>query len=368
MARVVLEQLTKSFKGPGGGIRAVNNLSLTAESGELLVLVGPSGCGKTTTLRLIAGLEEVESGTISIDGKAMKGVMPKDREVAMVFQNHALYPHLTARENMAFGLKLRRQPAAEIAASVNQAAEMLGLRNCLDRRPEALSGGERQRVALGRALVRRPKVFLLDEPLSDLDAPKRAQMRREIARLHEKLGATMIYVTHDQVEAMTLGDRIAVMNKGEVQQTARPMELYQQPANRFVAGFIGSPAMNFFSGTFSKNGSGLVFEAGEIKLRVDAEMAGRFSGQAGKKVVLGIRPEHIREGGDGLPGENAEAVAEAVEALGAETHLHASICGHPFVARLRADSQAAAREKVSLNFDMRRAHFFDASTEKRISA
>jgi multiple sugar transport system ATP-binding protein len=282
----------------------------------------------------------------------------------MVFQNHALYPHLTARENIAFGLKLRKHPAAEISERVSQAVEMLGLRDCLDRRPEALSGGERQRVALGRALVRQPKVFLLDEPLSDLDAPMRMQMRREIARLHKRLGTTMIYVTHDQVEAMTLGDRIAVMHQGTLQQIAQPMDLYHQPANRFVAGFIGSPAMNFFSGAIWQNGAGLLFESEEMKLRVNEGMAG----QVGRKVVLGIRPEHVSEAGDASSSEKVEVVVDAMEPTGAETNLHGMIGDQSLVARLRADSRAAARQKVSLVFDMRHAHFFDATTERRISA
>ena len=247
MARVVLEHLTKVFQGPRGeGIRAVDDASLTIGDKEFVVLVGPSGCGKTTTLRLIAGLEEATSGSVSIDGQPMKGVAPKERDVAMVFQNHALYPHMSAYENMAFGLKLRKLPQAEIQNRVKAAAEMLDLSNCLDRRPPALSGGQRQRVALGRAIVRRPKVFLFDEPLSNLDAQMRAQMRKEIAKLHARLAATMIYVTHDQVEAMTMGERIAVMKEGVIQQVAEPMNLYQHPASLFVAGFIGSPPMNFF--------------------------------------------------------------------------------------------------------------------------
>ena len=246
MARVVIENLTKVFKGLGGQvIRAVDNISLAAEDQEFLVLVGPSGCGKTTTLRLIAGLEEATHGTISIGGRIMNGVAPKDRDVAMVFQNYALYPHMSAYENMAFGLKLRRCPKAEIERRVNEAAELLGLNGCLKRQPHELSGGQRQRVAIGRAIVRRPRLFLFDEPLSNLDAPLRAQMRDEIARLHGQLGATIIYVTHDQVEAMTLGDRVVVMQRGVIQQVGEPEELYRRPANPFVAGFIGALPMNF---------------------------------------------------------------------------------------------------------------------------
>jgi multiple sugar transport system ATP-binding protein len=380
MARVVLENLTKSFKGPRQEtVDAVSDLNLTVEDKELLVLVGPSGCGKTTTLRLVAGLEEVSRGTISIDGQVVNGIAPKERDIAMVFQHHALFPHMTARENLAFGLKLRKHSRAEIAQRVGEAAEMLGLADCLDRRPEALSGGQRQRVALGRALVRKPKVFLFDEPLSNLDAQMRVQMRREIAQLHSRLAATMIYVTHDQVEALTLGDRIAVMRGGTLQQVAGPMELYRRPANLFVAGFIGSPPMNFFHGTLASNGAGLFFQeegapAGvepRFKLQVEVEMSSRLAGLAGKKVVLGIRPEHIAEKtatSDAPAGQMVEAVAGVVEPMGPETFLYAANGSHSFAARLRADFRVPAQQKVALMFDMRHAHFFDAETEKTINA
>jgi multiple sugar transport system ATP-binding protein len=374
MARVVVENLTKSFKGPRQeSVNAVSNLNLTVADKELLVLVGPSGCGKTTTLRLIAGLEEVSQGTISIDGQVVNGIAPKDRDIAMVFQHHALFPHMTARENLAFGLKLRKHPRAEITQRVGEAAEMLGLADCLDRRPEALSGGQRQRVALGRALVRKPKVFLFDEPLSNLDAQMRVQMRREIAQLHSRLAATMIFVTHDQVEALTLGDRIAVMRGGTLQQVAGPMELYRQPANLFVAGFIGSPPMNFFRGTLVPDGGTLFFQeegTSGFKLQVDGEMRARLANSAGKKVVLGIRPEHIAEkgaGNDATTGQMVEAVAGVVEPMGPETFLYAANGSHSFAARLRADFRVAAQEKVSLVFDMRHAHFFDSTTEQAIA-
>jgi multiple sugar transport system ATP-binding protein len=378
MARVVLENLTKSFKGPRQEtVDAVRDLNLTVEDKELLVLVGPSGCGKTTTLRLIAGLEEVSKGTISIDGQVVNGVAPRERDIAMVFQHHALYPHMTARENLAFGLKLRKHSRAEITQRVGEAAEMLGLADCLDRRPEALSGGQRQRVALGRALVRKPKVFLFDEPLSNLDAQMRVQMRREIAQLHSRLAATMIYVTHDQVEALTLGDRIAVMRGGTLQQVAGPMELYRWPANLFVAGFIGSPPMNFFQGTVATENGGLFFQeeavpagtASGFKLRVDGEMCSRLAGRTGKKVIMGIRPEHIAEKtgvADALAGQVVEALAGVVEPMGPETFLYAANGSHSFAARLRADFRVAAQQKVSLVFDMRHAHFFDPATEMEI--
>jgi len=374
MARVVLENLTKSFKGSRQEtVDAVRDLNLTVEDKELLVLVGPSGCGKTTTLRLIAGLEEVSNGTISIDGQVVNDIAPKERDIAMVFQHHALYPHMTARENLAFGLKLRKHSRAEITQRVGEAAEMLGLADCLDRRPEALSGGQRQRVALGRALVRKPKVFLFDEPLSNLDAQMRVQMRREIAQLHTRLAATMIYVTHDQVEALTLGDRIAVMRGGALQQVAGPMDLYRRPANLFVAGFIGSPPMNFFQGTIVSDAGGLSFQeegAPGFRLRVDGEMSPRLAGFAGKKVALGMRPEHIAEkaGADeASAGETIEALAGVVEPMGPETFLYAANGSHSFAARLRADFRVAAQQKVSLVFDMRQAHFFDPATEMAIA-
>ena len=264
MAKVVIENLLKIFPEKNGpGVRAVNNLSLAIEDREFMVLVGPSGCGKSTTLRMIAGLEEITGGTIAIDGRTVNQVLPKDRDIAMVFQNYALYPHMSVYDNMAFGLKLRGFPKAEIAARVQEAAAMLGLEAYLERKPKALSGGQRQRVAVGRALVRKPKVFLFDEPLSNLDAKMRVSTRTEISKLHARLGITMIYVTHDQVEAMTMGDRICVMKDGNIMQVAEPLDLYNHPDNLFVAGFIGSPPMNFFAGTVARDGSQLEFvEAG----------------------------------------------------------------------------------------------------------
>ena len=379
MARVVLENLGKVYASSGhGAVHAVKNLNLTVEDGELLVLVGPSGCGKTTTLRLIAGLEEISSGSISIDGRAVNDVPAKDRDVAMVFQHHALYPHLTARENLAFGLKLRKHPRAEIEQRVAEAAEILELADCLDRRPAALSGGQRQRVALGRAMVRKPRVFLFDEPLSNLDAQLRAQMRREISRLHQRLSATIIHVTHDQVEAMTLGSRVVVMKDGEVQQAARPMELYRRPANLFVAGFVGSPPMNFFHGRLAQNGTGMYFEekskpdaaAPGFKLRIVDEVAARLTDRVGQAIVLGLRPEHIAESstpGEAPAGPAVEAVADVIEPLGPETHLYSTSGAHSFVARVPAGSRTGPREKISLRFDMRHAHFFDPVTEKAVA-
>ena len=372
MAQVVLERLTKVFQGPGGeSIRAVDNLNLVVEDKELLTLVGPSGCGKTTTLRLIAGLEEPTAGTISLNGQVVNRLPPKDRDIAMVFQNHALYPHMSVYENMAFGLKLRHFPRAEIDQRVKDAAQILDLGACLDRKPAALSGGQRQRVALGRAIVRRPGVFLLDEPLSNLDAQTRLQLRAEISRLHTRLGSTMIYVTHDQVEALTLGQRVAVMKDGVIQQVADPMRLYRHPANLFVAGFIGSPPMNFFNGTLLAKGDTLFFQeqtAGNpavpkpLTFQLNDASAPPLRPYAGKSVVFGIRPEDIV---CNLPlpetplGRTVEAVVEVVQPLGSETYLHLAGHAHSFVARVRATDHFNVSQKVSLAFDMRQAHFFD---------
>jgi multiple sugar transport system ATP-binding protein len=379
MARVVLDRLTKVFPASrGDGLRAVDSASLAIEDRELLVLVGPSGCGKTTMLRLIAGLDEPTEGSISVDGQCLNGVPPGERDIAMVFQHHALLPHMSAWENMAFGLKLRKVPRAEIEARVREAADMLGLAQCLERRPEALSGGERQRVALGRAIVRRPRVFLFDEPLSNLDAGLRLQLRAEIARLHRRLGATMLYVTHDQDEAMTLGDRVAVMRQGVIQQVADPLTLYQRPANSFVAGFMGSPPMNFFRGRILPKEGELVFAAQSgagtptpdaFTLRLDAGYAKSLEPYAERPVILGLRPEHIsfNSGQKETPPRcEVEAVVELVQAVGPETRVHLTIAGHAFVARLPATVSVSLDQRLRLAFDMGRAHFFDPATEQAI--
>src|SRR5436309_5695304 len=298
MARVVLQNLCKTFRGAKGEeVVAVRDANLVVEDKEFLVLVGPSGCGKSTTLRMIAGLEEISQGTISIDGRVVNDVEPKHRDIAMVFQNYALYPHMTVYENMAFGLKLRKFPRAETDQRVREAAEILGLKPYFDRLPKALSGGQRQRVAVGRAIVRKPKVFLFDEPLSNLDAHMRVQMRAEISKLHGRLGATMIYVTHDQVEAMTMGDRIVVMKDGIIQQVDEPIALYDNPKNMFVAGFIGSPPMNFFKGTIEQRSGGLWFvEAGNgFAVHVNDDMAKKLTGYVGRAVVFGSRPEDTND-------------------------------------------------------------------------
>jgi len=404
VARVVIEHLSKVFTGPRGeNIHAVVDASLSVEDKEFVVLVGPSGCGKTTTLRLISGLEEASSGAISIDGQVVSDLAPRDRNIAMVFQNYALYPHMSVYENMAFGLKVRNHPRAEINKRVKEAAEILDLLPCLDRKPSALSGGQRQRVAVGRAIVRQPKVFLFDEPLSNLDANLRLQMRAEISRLHTRLAATMIYVTHDQAEAMTLGQRIVVMKQGIIQQVADPLHLYHCPANRFVAGFIGSRPMNFFHGAVTRKGNELFFEeqpangavaSRSISLRVDESMAQRLNDYLGRAVVFGIRPENIAwlsvergaserqsvepslsrstlprshaQAGDALSDQKVEAVVQAIEALGADTYLHLASGAHSFVARTCGTNRVSANHKLSLVFDMASAHFFDPTTEKTI--
>jgi multiple sugar transport system ATP-binding protein len=375
MAQVGLEHLTKIFKGRGGeSIRAVDDACLVVEDKELVALVGASGCGKTTTLRLIAGLEEPTAGAISINGQAVNDVPPKDRDVAMVFQHYALYPHMSVYDNMAFGLKLRHFPRAEIAGRVKDTAQILDLTACLDRKPAALSGGQRQRVALGRALVRRPGVFLLDEPLSNLDAQTRLQMRAEIARLHARFGSTMVYVTHDQVEAMTLGRRVAVMKDGRLQQVAAPIDLYQHPANLFVAGFIGSPPMNFFEGTLLGKGDALVFQErtssaaaapNPITVGLDNASAPLLRAYVGKRVVFGLRPEHITCGPhlpDILWESGVETVVELVQPLGFETYLHLAGHAHALVARVRPADHFSVTQKVSLTFDVHQAHFFDPAS------
>jgi multiple sugar transport system ATP-binding protein len=380
MARVVLEHLAKVFTGPRGeSIRALDDASLTVADQELLVLVGPSGCGKTTTLRLIAGLDEATEGTVSIDGQPINALRPEDRDVAMVFQNYALLPHLSAYENMAFGLKLRKHPRPEIDRRVKEAADLLGITPCLQRRPAALSGGERQRVALGRAIVRQPHVFLFDEPLSNLDAALRRQMRAEITRLHRRLAATMIYVTHDQEEALTLGDRVAVMKAGAIQQVADPVELYRNPANRFVAAFIGSPPMNFFRGSLVSKGNALWFEeqaglapdaARPINLCLDDAGSGPLRAYTEQQVLLGIRPEHIvlqtADAQTSTPGQTVEAVAEVIQQMGSETHVHFSGAAHSFVARMPASIDVRVNERLRLVFAMRNARFFDPATERAI--
>jgi multiple sugar transport system ATP-binding protein len=365
MARVLIDKLAKVYGEKNGpGVRAVNDVSLIVDDGEFMVLVGPSGCGKSTTLRLIAGLEEISGGTITIDGKVVNNVPPKDRDLAMVFQNYALYPHMTVFENLAFGLRQRKLPAPEIAARVREAAAMLGLEPYLQRRPAALSGGQRQRVAVGRAIVRQPKVFLFDEPLSNLDAKMRAATRAELSRLHDRLDATMIYVTHDQMEAMTMGDRICVMHDGNIMQVAPPLELYDRPANLFVAGFIGSPPMNLLPGTLATGSGGLVFTEDNpastpLRVQLDDALARAAGASAGRPVVLGIRPEDIRAEGAGAV---LSARIEVVEPMGAETFVHLASGGHTLIARLPPSAQPTRGDTLSFSFAPGKVHLFDAAS------
>ncbi|PJA75170.1 hypothetical protein CO151_07185 [bacterium CG_4_9_14_3_um_filter_65_15] len=356
MARVILDQVSKTYPG---GVQAVHPVDLNIEHGEFAVLVGPSGCGKSTTLRMIAGLEEATSGTITIGDRVVNDVEPRDRDIAMVFQSYALYPHMSVHDNLAFGLKMRKMPRAEIADRVRQAADFLGISELLERKPRALSGGQRQRVALGRALVRDPAAFLFDEPLSNLDAKMRVQMRTEIARIHHRLGATMIYVTHDQTEAMTLGQRIVVMKDGVVQQVAPPLELYERPVNKFVAGFIGSPAMNFLTGKLVRQ-DGLVFvlaSGGE-----PLPLPEGFSPPAAaldQELVLGVRPEHI-----GLAGDFSRAFpaqVQVVEALGNETLLYFTVGEAPVIVRTDGSQLPAIDDELQLTLQPDRIQLFAQS-------
>ena len=372
MAEVVLDKVSKVFRAARGReVRAVREASLTVADREFVVLVGPSGCGKSTTLRMIAGLETISSGTITIDGRVVNDVEPKERDIAMVFQNYALYPHMTVFENMAFGLRLRKRPKAEIKRRVGEAAELLGLTELLDRLPKALSGGQRQRVAVGRAIVRQPKVFLFDEPLSNLDAKMRVQMRLELARLHERLAATMIYVTHDQVEAMTMGDRIVVMHEGVIQQVAPPLELYRHPANRFVAGFIGSPPMNLLEGRLVDDAGALKFELAESGIRLplplSPERKTALAPYAGRALTLGLRPEALRLAEDSAPPEAVSVTVELLEPLGAETLLHARLGKHPLVARAAGAPALRPGVTVPLTIVPDAVRAFDPETGRAVA-
>ena len=372
MAKVIIENLVKTYAEKNGpGVRAVNSINLTVEDREFMVLVGPSGCGKSTTLRMIAGLEEITGGTITIDGRVVNNVLPKDRDIAMVFQNYALYPHMSVYDNMAFGLKLRKFPKAEIDARVREAATMLGLTDYLERKPKALSGGQRQRVAVGRAIVRKPKVFLFDEPLSNLDAMMRVSTRTEISKLHARLGATMIYVTHDQIEAMTMGDRICVMKDGNIMQVAEPLELYNRPENMFVAGFIGSPPMNFFKGTLRAAAGRVSFVEDNtvgppLSISLDEKLAVRSTGHLDKPIVFGIRPEAIHDlltVASAEPSRTADVKVEVSEPMGAETLLYLDTGATSFVARVNPTDRFESGQRVQVTFDLTHAHLFDAVSE-----
>jgi multiple sugar transport system ATP-binding protein len=364
MALVSIRNVNKVYDG---GVHAVKDVSLEIRDKEFVVFVGPSGCGKTTTLRMVAGLESITSGDIAIDDTVVNNLPPMDRDIAMVFQNYALYPHMSVASNMAFGLKMRKFTKADIQKRVQQAAGILGIENLLDRKPRQLSGGQRQRVALGRAIVRDPKVFLFDEPLSNLDAKLRVQMRVELRKLHERLGTTAIYVTHDQVEAMTLGDRVVVMKDGVVQQMGEPLELYNQPANRFVAGFIGSPAMNFAEVTLSENGGRAVAEATGLRIVLPDALAARARAKAGRKATLGIRPEDIHVAGASDPSDFCfESNVEVVEQLGSEILLDTRVGPALFVASIEPTVRVRPHEKLRLALKPERLHLFDAESEMAI--
>jgi multiple sugar transport system ATP-binding protein len=360
MARVVLKGVDKTYPG---GVKAVSDFNLDIADQEFVVFVGPSGCGKSTTLRCVAGLEEISAGTIHIGEKLVNDVPPKDRDIAMVFQNYALYPHMTVFENMAFGLKLRKIPKDAIKQKVEKAARILGIEKMLDRKPKTLSGGQRQRVALGRAIVRDPKCFLFDEPLSNLDAKLRVEMRAEIKRLLMDLKSTTIYVTHDQEEAMTMGDRVVVMKDGVIQQMGPPLEVYHRPANRFVAGFVGTPPMNFFEGTVVSEGGRLWFDEGTGKIAVPSWATDVLSGRAGTKVVMGARPQAIsdRPIGDGKGGGNVLGMKVGViEPLGDKMDIHLSTASHPrIIAHIDAHTGIRAGEEKQIHFDLNRVHFFE---------
>ena len=367
MASLSLKNINKVYPN---GFHAVKDFNLEIEDKEFIIFVGPSGCGKSTTLRMVAGLEEISSGTLKIGDKVMNDVEPKDRDIAMVFQNYALYPHMTVYDNMAFGLKLRKVPKDQIDKAVREAARILDLEKLLDRKPKALSGGQRQRVAMGRAIVRNPKVFLMDEPLSNLDAKLRVQMRIEISKIHQRLGATIIYVTHDQTEAMTLGTRIVVMKDGVVQQVDTPQNLYQKPGNLFVAGFMGSPQMNFLDAQIVEKGGNVVAKVGEYEIAVPAAKAKALKdgGYVGKTVVMGIRPEDLSDEADGATSDVVlNAKIEVYELLGAEVFLYFTVEGSNFTARVNPRTTARTGDTVKFALDVDKIHVFDKETELTIT-
>jgi len=379
MAKVVLKSVSKDYPG---GVKAVIDANLEIRDREFVVLVGPSGCGKSTTLRMIAGLEEITAGTITIADRIVNDVPPKDRDIAMVFQNYALYPHMSVFENMAFGLKLRRFPKDEIKKRVDDAARILGIAELLDRKPKALSGGQRQRVAVGRAIVRKPAAFLFDEPLSNLDAKLRVDMRVELKKLHQRLATTMIYVTHDQIEAMTLADRIVIMDKGLIQQVADPLVLYDQPINKYVAGFIGSPPMNFFKGSLARNASGVSFTDGlGMTIPLPPELAKMVDGHVDRPVIMGIRPEMICDRASAGSWPNAtiiKARVDVVEALGDQQVVYFStgsaqqsssgwLQKNPFIGKLDAHVPAEPGQEMEVAFNASKLHIFDAASEVNLT-
>ena len=359
MATVSFDHIVKNY----GDVKVVKDFNLEIADGEFMVLVGPSGCGKTTCLRMIAGLEEITAGTLRIGDRVVNNVAPKDRDIAMVFQSYALYPHMTVRDNLAFGLKLRKVAKDEINRRVNEAAGILSLDKLLDRKPKELSGGQRQRVALGRAIVREPAVFLMDEPLSNLDAKLRVQTRAEIARLHQRLKTTTVYVTHDQVEAMTMGSRIAVMSEGILQQVGTPQNLYDNPVNRFVAGFIGSPAMNFAEVTTTGSSDGAALQGNGLALPLPARLRDSVGSATGRKLIAGFRPEHLELGevADDKAGQ-IKATADVVEYLGNEELIHASVGDMDVVAIVGAQHRVRPGDVLSLQLPLSKLHLFDAES------
>ncbi|GHU81765.1 ABC transporter ATP-binding protein [Clostridia bacterium] len=367
MASVSLRHIYKIYDG---GVQAVADFNLEIEDKEFIILVGPSGCGKSTTLRMVAGLEDISKGELYIGDTLANDVAPKDRDIAMVFQNYALYPHMSVYDNMAFGLKLRKMPKEEIKRRVEEAARSLEITHLLDRKPKALSGGQRQRVALGRAIVRDPKVFLLDEPLSNLDAKLRAQMRTEISKLHQRLATTFIYVTHDQTEAMTMGTRIVVMKDGLVQQVDTPQHLYDKPCNEFVAGFIGSPQMNFINATIGKKGSKYTLNFDKYSVGLPDQYADRLANYNGKEVVFGIRPENVHDEPDFLATASDDAILDAnvdvTELMGAEIYLYLNIAGVPITARVEPYSKAKPGDTIKIALDVNAIHIFDKETEQNL--
>ncbi|MCL2485707.1 MAG: ABC transporter ATP-binding protein [Endomicrobia bacterium] len=367
MANIILKNVWKRY----GDLDIVKNFNIEIPDKSFCILVGPSGCGKTTTLRMIAGLEEISEGDIFIDGLRVNDIPPKKRDIAMVFQSYALYPHMTVYDNMAFGLKLRGYSKKEIQQRVNEAAEILGIGHLLERRPKQLSGGQRQRVAVGRAIVRKPKVFLFDEPLSNLDAKLRGQMRAELKKLHERLQSTMIYVTHDQTEAMTMGNMICVMKEGIIQQIAGPIELYDNPANKFVAGFIGSPAMNFFEVDVLNKGGDLVLNEGTFEYKLPEELKEKVAPYLGQKVTMGIRPEDIYDklffsSANKASVNSFSATVEVVEPMGSEIYLHLNTGKNELVARVDSHNQAKTNQVIELVFNTAKTHLFDNTTGAKI--
>ncbi|NLJ50459.1 MAG: sn-glycerol-3-phosphate ABC transporter ATP-binding protein UgpC [Candidatus Atribacteria bacterium] len=363
MANVILKDIVKKF----GDVLAVNKITLEIKDQEFVVLVGPSGCGKTTTLRMIAGLEEIDSGEIYIGDALVNDVPPKDRDIAMVFQNYALYPHMDVYNNMAFGLKLRKFPKSDIDQRVKEAAEILGIQELLQRKPKQLSGGQRQRVAVGRAIVRHPKVFLFDEPLSNLDAKLRVQMRAELSKLHDRLKTTMIYVTHDQTEAMTMGDRIVVMRDGLVQQVGSPLELYNKPVNKFVAGFIGTPSMNFLDVVLKKEGDDLYLDGQSFKLIVPAEFKEKLHPYVNQELTFGIRPQDLFDSevskDAALPGSVINTTVDVVEPLGSEQIIYLTTGPHTLVAVLNMQTRTSVGNDLKVAVDTSKMHLFSSDTE-----